>query len=348
MRIWFDISNSPHVNMFYHLIKELEQEGHEVLITSRPLANTIELLDQKGLIHTCIGSHYGKNLFKKLLGYPIRVFQLYRFLKNKEIDVSVSQSSFHAPLVAKLLKRPSIYTNDNEHALGNWPCFLFATRILIPETMHVPSYQTWGVANHKWVRYPGVKEGIYLWQKWASIAQQRTLINASTPSIYIRPEPNTAQYYKGKEFFLDDIILALKDTYTITILTRNQTQRVHYLEDRFKGLQVPIKPLDFDEIASKCTLFIGAGGSMTRELALLNVPTISVYQDHLLKVDQLLIEKGYMWYEPFLSEHKLKQCIASSYGRAPHLEMMEKGRQAYTILKTEILAFEVVEKFFYY
>ena len=46
MRIWFDISNSPQVNMFYNLIRELEAGGHQVIITSRPLANTIELLDQ--------------------------------------------------------------------------------------------------------------------------------------------------------------------------------------------------------------------------------------------------------------------------------------------------------------
>ncbi len=29
MKIWFDLSNSPHINMFYDLIKELESEGNE-------------------------------------------------------------------------------------------------------------------------------------------------------------------------------------------------------------------------------------------------------------------------------------------------------------------------------
>jgi len=41
--------------MFYQLIKELEADGHEVIITSRPLANTLALLNQKGLTHTPIG-----------------------------------------------------------------------------------------------------------------------------------------------------------------------------------------------------------------------------------------------------------------------------------------------------
>ena len=69
MRIWIDISNSPHVNMFYSLIKELESEGHQIIITSRPLANTIALLDQKGLQHTTIGEHYGKDFLKKVFGF---------------------------------------------------------------------------------------------------------------------------------------------------------------------------------------------------------------------------------------------------------------------------------------
>ena len=79
MNIWFDISNSPHINMFYALIAQLEHEGHSVFITSRPLANTIELLDQKGMPHQIVGKHYGKRMLGKLLGYPIRVIQLWQY-----------------------------------------------------------------------------------------------------------------------------------------------------------------------------------------------------------------------------------------------------------------------------
>ena len=132
MRIWFDISNSPHVNMFHDLINELKGEGHTIIITSRPLANTIQLLEQKGMNHVVIGKHYGKNILMKAIGYPIRVLHLYRFLKNKKIDLAVSQSSFHSPVVSFLLSVPSIYTNDNEHANGNMFGFLFASNILLP------------------------------------------------------------------------------------------------------------------------------------------------------------------------------------------------------------------------
>ena len=131
--IWFDLSNAPHVNMFEELIKELENEGNEVVITCRPLSNTVDLLKLKRFSYTVVGIHYGKNLFKKMFGYPIRVYQLYRFLRKKNIDIAISQSSFHSPLAAWLLNIPSIYMNDNEHAAGNIPSFIFANRILLPE-----------------------------------------------------------------------------------------------------------------------------------------------------------------------------------------------------------------------
>src|SRR5580692_2282743 len=101
MKIWFDLSNSPHINLFHDLIRDLESNGHLIIVTCRPLANTIDLLEQKQIKYTIVGEHYGKNIFKKLFGYPIRVTQLTKFLKKLKPDLAVSQSSFHSPLVGK-------------------------------------------------------------------------------------------------------------------------------------------------------------------------------------------------------------------------------------------------------
>lgn len=326
--------------MFYQLIKELEADGHEVIITSRPLANTIALLDQKGLKHTTIGEHYGKNFLKKVFGYPIRVNQLRKFLKNKQIDVAISQSSFHSPVVAKLIGVPSIYTNDNEHAMGNKPAFICANRILIPENLAVEKIAKTGVSAQKVMQYPGVKEGIYLWSKGEAIQEKRKQMQAGNVKIYIRPEPQTAQYYKGKENFLDDTILALQDKYKIIVLPRDANQSAHYKQEKFNKTFVPDKPLGFDEIAADCTIFVGAGGSMTREMAILGIPTISVYQDDLLDVDSFLLSKGLMLHEPNITPEKVSNYIESLQNAPPALELMNKGKQAYNLFKTEILKFK--------
>ena len=342
MKIWFDISNSPHINMFYDMIKSLEFEGHSIIITSRPLANTVQLLNQKKLHHTVVGTHYGKNLFNKILGYPIRILQLKKYLSQLKPDLAVSQSSFHSPVVAKWLGIPSIYTNDNEHALGNIICFLFADRILIPEKMSIPLIFHFNTYAKKFVRYPGIKEGIYLWTKAARIYANRKAIESTKKTcLFIRPEPSTAQYYNGKTNFLDDLINELQYKFNITVLPRDIIQATHYAQERFRNIHLPINPLSFDEIASKCILFIGAGGSMTREMAMIGIPTISVYQGKLLEVDKLLVSKGFMHHEPDLTKAKLISFLSNIEASPPSTELIDTGKSAYELFKHEINRFLV-------
>ncbi len=339
MKIWFDLSNSPHINLFYDLIRDLEFHNHEIIITCRPLANTIELLDQKKLKYTVVGDHYGKNIYKKLMGYPIRVLQLRKFLRKLKPELAVSQSSFHSPLVAKLLGIPSIYTNDNEHALGNIPSFLFASKIFIPENLSVEKIVKQGASRLKVTQYPGVKEGIYLWRIAERIYQTRNQNDNHSINIYVRPEPLTAQYYKGGLNFLDEALILLQSRYSITILPRDEIQSKHYRQPKFFQLTVPASPLKFIDIADKCSLFIGAGGSMTREMAILGIPTISVYQDSLLEVDTFLISKNLMYYEPEINADKIIEYMDALATAKPDVELITKGKQAYNILKSEILKF---------
>ena len=336
MRIWFDISNSPHVLMFKDLIKELKLQGHDIVVTSRPLANTIELLDQNNINHTPVGIHYGKHLFMKFLGYPIRVFYLWRYLKDKHIDLAVSQSSFHSPLVSFILGISSIYTNDNEHAIGNIPAFMFAKRIFVPDSFAFSNIGLTGLIQKKVKRYPGIKEGIYLWRKSDNLLYRKIHSSIQRPKLYIRPEPSTAQYYKGDANFLDEFINQAKSIYSITILPRNQDQILHYTSDKFRGIQVPITPLSFDDIVKDCSLFIGAGGSMTREMAMIGIPTISVYQDELLEVDKLLIDAGQMLHKKNLHIEDIHDYL-NLFNAEPHFnELMAKGKKAYKMFFNEI------------
>jgi predicted glycosyltransferase len=338
MNIWFDISNSPHVHMWNGIIDELKARGHNVIITSRPLANTILLLDQFNIQHTVVGNHYGKNLFKKLVGFPVRIFQLWRFLKDKKINVAVSQSSFHSPIVAFLLRVPSIYTNDNEHAKGNIPAFIFATNIFIPESMKFNPLLR--LLNFKIHVYPGIKEGIYLWKSAQKINSLRNSDVSKLSRIYVRPEPSTAQYYVGKLNFLDELLKDLDNKIPVTVLTRNNEQFKHYCESGFNSISVPEKPISFQDIASDCLLFIGAGGSMTREMAIVGVPTISVYQDKLLGVDEELVNAGKMTHEVDLDYPKVQSFIKTYADKPLDNTLMLKGKEAYDMIFSKIANYQ--------
>ncbi len=292
MKIWIDLTNSPHVNFFKPFIKKWQKEGYKVIITTRNLANTIDLIEQNGWEYTEIGGHAGKNKLKKILYFPRRVFLLWLFLKKNNPDIGISQSSFYSPIVGKLIGFPTIYLNDNEHAKGNHIAFRYASLNIIPEFLkdHA-SLKKWN-KKYKLEYYPGIKEGIYLSQ--LSLNKVKKNNSQDKKHIFIRLEPWTAQYYKGKNKFLDNLILQLKKNYSITILPRSVEQAVHYKAQKFFGVLVAEKPIPLENIVKKCSLFIGAGGSMTRELAYLGVSTISVYQDDLLEVDKYLINNNYM------------------------------------------------------
>jgi predicted glycosyltransferase len=64
MKIWFDLTNSPHVNFFAGMINDLGNH-HDIVVTSRQYNNTIELLELFRITHHTIGKHPGQNKVKK-------------------------------------------------------------------------------------------------------------------------------------------------------------------------------------------------------------------------------------------------------------------------------------------
>ena len=41
MKVWIDISNTPHVNFFKGIIKSLESKGYETFVTSRDFDGSV-------------------------------------------------------------------------------------------------------------------------------------------------------------------------------------------------------------------------------------------------------------------------------------------------------------------
>jgi predicted glycosyltransferase len=336
MNIWFDISNSPHINMFRALIDDLGTK-HKVIITCRPLANTVQLLRKHEMEHTVVGFHYGRSLARKTMGFPLQVARLVNFLRKKEIDVAISQSSFHSPVVARLLGIRSIYLNDNEHAAGNVAAFAFADTIMVPEFMSLKNLARQGARMKKVIRYPGVKEGIYLWECYErALSVNRERNNTTRHRIFIRPEPTTAQYYHGPCNFLDGVIKQLQKHAEVTILPRSADQLAHYRAPQFAECTTLDDVMTIEEVASACDLFIGAGGTMTREMAVLGVPTISVYRDEMLDVDRHLIAEGAFAHMPELSAQSALNYLHQHERSVPSRPLLAKGKEAYELIKSQV------------
>jgi len=333
MKIWVDLTNSPHINFFKSLIADWKNEGHEVIITCRDLANTIDLIEQNGWEYHEVGGHAGAGLVDKLNYFPKRVRLLKRFLKSRKPDIAISHSSFYSPVAARLLGIPSVYINDNEHAKGNYPAFIFATRVYLPEALKNTARKMKWHWLAKLIFYPGLKEGIYLSQTdlFKRVIEKP---KSEVRKVYVRPEPWTAQYYKGKKFFFDEFLKELSETYNVVLLPRGAKQAEYYRLKQNPSVIIPDKPLSLHEIANSCDLFIGAGGSMTRELAILGIPTISIYQDQLLKVDEYLVGKKIMLHEPNIKMDSLSVLLTCD--KPDKQGLFDQGQEAYTLIKDSI------------
>ena len=293
MLIWVDLTNSPHVAFFRPFIDMWGSEGHDVVITTRDLSNTIELVEREGWDHVLVGGHAGKSPFLKIWFFIVRIFKLWYILRRKKIDVGISHSSFCAPLVGRLIGCKTIYLNDNEHAGGNYVSFPFADRSLLPECLECINWPSFLYKVTRFEFYPGVKEGVYLSQ--VNLPSRRADFTSPGASIFVRLEPDKAQYYRaGSTDFLRELLIELATQYRVVLLPRDECQRQRFSDAACSNIEIPRRALALNDIVSQCDLFIGAGGSMTRELAFLGVATLSVYQGELLEVDKFLVSNGAM------------------------------------------------------
>ena len=166
-------------------------------------------------------------------------------------------------------------------------------------------------------------------------------LNAKTApgrkTVYIRPEPWSAQYYRGSRNFMDELILGMKDSVDVVVLPRDAGQAAHYQEPQFSGVRVISSALDIADIVPHCDLFIGAGGTMTREMAVLGVPTISVYQDELLDVDRHLLEVGAFVHRPGLTAAQALRILSESSQKPASRALLTKGRAAYHLVKNTLI-----------
>ena len=106
---------------------------------------------------------------------------------------------------------------------------------------------------------------------------------------------------------------------------------------KLSSLSTTNKVLLLEDVADNCMLFIGAGGTMTREMAVLGVPTISVYQNDLLAVDKYLVSRNKMLHLPQLDVLDVEKFIKSKDSYFLDLELSEKGKETYKLIKKLIL-----------
>jgi predicted glycosyltransferase len=152
-----------------------------------------------------------------------------------------------------------------------------------------------GAAAHKTRFYDGLKEELYLGdfepdpgvRAQLGIPEDRRLFVLRTP-------PTRAAYHRFGNALFDEVLhrLAGDDGAWCVLLTRHPEHRVAAQALDAANVVVPEAAVDARSLMSQADVVVGAGGTMTREAALLGVPTWSVFAGRPAAVDSWLEERG--------------------------------------------------------
>jgi predicted glycosyltransferase len=295
VRIWVDITNSPHVVIFRPLIARMRARGHEVTVTAREYAQTIGLLERFGIEHVSVGAHGGGGRRGKARAMASRSAALVRFARRERFDLAVAHGSTDQPVAARLAGTPQVSMFDYEYATamhhwnGRW-----ARRVLVPSAIPEEALARYGMRPPKLVRYPGLKEEYVLADHALDVDGVRAELGLDPDAVtaVLRPPPEVTLYHRGASTDLFaatlDRLLAAPGVQTV-VLPRTEAQREALAGG---GAIVPEAPVDGPSLVAAADLVVSAGGTMNREAAALGVPAWTPFAARLGAVDRGLIAAG--------------------------------------------------------
>jgi uncharacterized protein len=290
MRIWVDLTNSPHVLVMRPVIAELSTRGHEVEVTARDFAQTLELCDRFGIRHTAIGRHRGGRLAAKARGLAERSLALTRWARGRRFDFALGHGSNDVMVAAKLLRIPSATTFDYEWATvqHNVNCRL-ARNVVVPDAIPPQRLYRYG-ARGKIRAYPGLKEEYYLadFEPDPTVLDDLGLDSAGTIAV-VRTPPEVSLYHRFENDLFAGVLDRLAGEQTV-VLPRTPEQRSEL--ERRGGFIVPKRAIDAQSLVAFADVVVSAGGTMNREAVALGTPVYTVFEGRLGAVDERLIAEG--------------------------------------------------------
>lgn len=212
--------------------------------------------------------------------------------RHPERIVAISHNSYAQILAARSLRIPVLTSMDFEGQPANHLAFRLANRVLLPEAFPPKAAARQGARPSKTARYPGVKEAIYL-TGLIDASDGSPRLENEAPLAVVRPEADFALYQSGANPLLPLVIDHLvSGGAKVMLLPRGEEQR-RQLSNRWTGqVEVAGEALHGPELLMQADLFVGGGGTMTREAAVLGTPSYSIYWGTTPAVDLYLESQG--------------------------------------------------------
>lgn len=295
MKIWFDILTPKQILFFDPMIKQL-QKDNSIFCTTRNYREVNELAKLQKMKTVVIGKHGGISKFDKLDASLQRSTRLGKIIEKFKPDLTISFCSPEAARVAFGLGIRHVAFCDSPHAEAVMKLSVpLIQKLLIPWIIPKKEFTKYGITEKDIISYKAIDASVIVRhstrQKLKKRKRKRILIRLEEEqAAYVQKNNHTTQIIQKIAFRFSDCDIMVLPRYKSQILRLRKT-----LENRIKILD---KVKVGSDLLQDIDVFVGSGGTMTAESALLGIPTISynaipnLVQDYLVRKKLIVLESN--------------------------------------------------------
>lgn len=315
LKIWIDIL-TPKQLLFSESIIEKLGEKHDILCTSRDYDEVSKLAKIRNFDLIFVGKHGGSERKTKLKASIDRIKKLSKKIEIFSPDIVISFCSPEAARISFGFGIKHVAFCDSPHANSVMRLTLpLIQKLLIPHNIPKKKFAKYGIDEKNIIQYKAIDAVVTIQRK---INEKATLPfkNKNKKNILIRLVEEEASYTTSKSNKIIPIIKKIVNEYgdeNVVILGRYSNQ-VKNLQKITRN-KVKIIEMSFDgkHLLNNTDIFIGSGGTMTAESALMGIPTIS-YNAVPNIIEDFLVKKRLVYREtnPDRISKKINKIFASS------------------------------------
>lgn len=282
-RIWFDVLTPKELLFFAHMMRRLGP-GHDILCTTRRYGEVTSLAKIHGIRPEIVGRHGGRDLPSKLSASTSRIAALTKRVREFSPDVTVSFCSPEAARISFGLGIRHVAFNDSPHHEAALRLTVpLIQKLLIPYVIPKREFVTYGIDARDVVQYRAIDAAVTM-RRETDRGAPLPFRKKNGKNILIRPEETHAAYAMNS-----DIVMPLTKrlasefggggggggSNNVVVLARYRDQARSLEAELGRDARVVMMRYDGVHLLENTDVFVGSGGTMTAESALMGVPTLS-------------------------------------------------------------------------
>ncbi|UCH92632.1 MAG: DUF354 domain-containing protein [Candidatus Aminicenantes bacterium] len=343
MKYLFDIGHPFHFHCFKHVIRNLMEKNHEVVITARDKDVTLNLLEEFGVHYFSTGKNLPSKLGKiySLLRNDYRIFKV---AKKVNPDMMISFFLPFAAHAGKLLGKPVIGFHDTEKEN-------LSIRLSQPFTdvIVVPECYKRKLPGKKKITFKGVFELAYLHPGYFSpdtAVLDLLKVKKEEPYVLLRFVSHHAVHdtgYKGMSRKMKLKAVKEFDKFARVFISSEEE-----LPDDLKKYELKIPPEKMHDVLSYAALIYGESATMASEGAVLGIPSVFIDKKGRGYTDELEQKYGLVFnFSDHLTDQERSIARGVELLKTQNKETWQKKRAGLLADSIDVTAFmtRIIEKY---